>query len=86
MIVPTRRPRVALVAFTAQPGQGSEYEVGWRWALLAARVARPVVLTRRACWDAIPGRGRCVDGQRLKRSHGALFVAVDVPGAPRLFP
>ena len=86
MIVPTRRPRLALIAFTAQPGQGSEYEVGWRWALLAARVARPVVLTRRACWDAIPARGRCVDGQRLKRSHGALFVAVDVPGAPRLFP
>lgn len=80
-----RRPRVALVAFTAQPGQGSEYEVGWRWALLAARIVRPVVLTRRACWDAIPAPARCVGGQWLKRSHGALFVALDVPGAPRLF-
>ena len=81
-----RRPRVALVAFTAQPGLGSEYEVGWRWALLAARIVRPVVLTRRACWDAIPGRARRIGGQWLKRSHGVLFVAVDVPWAPRLFP
>ena len=85
MTRPAPRPRAALVAFTAQPGQGSEYEVGWRWALLAARIVRPVVLTRRACWDAIPARSRCIGGQWLKRSHGALFVAIDVPDAPRLF-
>ena len=81
-----RRPRVALVAFTAQPGQGSEYEVGWRWALLAARIVRPVVLTRRACWDAIPAPAHSIGGQWLKRSNGVLFVAVDIPRAPRLFP
>lgn len=79
-------PRVAVIAFTTQPGLGSEYEVGWRWALLAGQAARAVVLTRRECFEAIPGRARQVGGIRAKRSHGATFVAVDLPFAPALFP
>ena len=81
-----RRPRIALVAFTAQPGLGSEYEVGWRWALLAARVTRATVLTRRACWEAIPGQVRLWRGNLLKRSRGLTFIAIDLPGARRFFP
>lgn len=79
------KPRVAIIAFTSQPELGSEYEVGWQWALLGARISRAWVLTRRACWDAIPGRARLIDGWRIKRAGGAIWVAIDVPGAPRLF-
>lgn len=80
------KPRVAIVAFTSQPGLGSEYEVGWQWALLGARIARAWVLTRRDCWNAIPGRARLVGGWRIKRAGGAIWVAVDIPAAPRMFP
>lgn len=80
------KPRVAIVAFTSQPGLGSEYEVGWQWALLGARIARGWVLTRRSCWEAIPGRPRSWRGWRIKRAGGAIWVAIDLPGARGLFP
>ncbi len=44
-----------------------------------------VVLTRRACWDALPGRSRRLRGIVFKHSHRALWIAVDLPAAPRMF-
>ena len=86
LLNPSAKPRVGIVAFTAQPGLGSEYEVGWQWALLGAQIARAWVLTRRACWEAIPGRSRRWRGWRIKYAEGAVWIAIDLPGAPRWFP
>ena len=46
--------RIIATAFTCEPNLGSEYEVGWRWALSLGKVANTVALTRRSSYNNIP--------------------------------
>ena len=78
------KPTVGILAFTCQPGRGSEYEVGWRWSLAVPDAYECVVLTRRACWNAIPGDEVEAEGHRVKRWAGRVYRSIDFPFVERL--
>lgn len=40
--------RVLMLAYACEPGRGSESEVGWRWAMAAARLGHEVTVVTRA--------------------------------------
>jgi glycosyltransferase involved in cell wall biosynthesis len=78
--------RLVATAFTCQPEAGSEYEVGWRWSQAAGVAANALILTRRACFEHIPGNTGVhpIFGE-VKTSSSCMYKCVDLPFATKVF-
>ncbi|MBI1746433.1 MAG: glycosyltransferase [Acidobacteria bacterium] len=75
---------VAVIAFTCQPGRGSEYEVGWQWPLHVPNTYQVIVFTRMACWSTIEAECTVYEGRPAKRIDNRVYVGIDIPWATKL--